>query len=42
MVAVYIALIIADLRTYKQVPVNLKQQVATELTALDLAHLIVE
>lgn len=42
MVVVYVALIIAERRTYKEVPNLLKEKVAQELTALDLAHLIVE
>lgn len=42
MVAVYVALIIAGRRTYKQVPAPLKAKVAEELIALDLADLIVE
>lgn len=42
MVAVYVALIIAGRRTYKQVPVTLKEQVREELYALDLAHLVEE
>lgn len=42
MVAVYVALIVAGRRTYKQVPASLKDKVADELVALDLADLIVE
>ena len=42
MVAVYVALIIAGRRTYKQVPNTLKPQVAEELKALDLEALITE
>lgn len=42
MVAVYVALIIAGRRTYAQVPATLKAKVAEELTALDLADLIVD
>ena len=40
MVAVYVALIVAGRRTYAQVPATLKTKVAEELTALDLANLI--
>lgn len=42
MVAVYVALIVAGRRTYKQVPTILKGKVAEELKALDLEYLIVE
>lgn len=42
MVAVYVALIVAGRRTYAQVPATLKTKVAEELTALDLADLIVD
>lgn len=42
MVAVYVALIVAGRRTYAQVPAPLKAKVAEELTALDLADLIVD
>ena len=42
MVAVYVALIVAGRRTYKQVPNTLKPQVAEELKALDLEALITE
>lgn len=42
MVAVYVALVIAGRRTYKQVPATLKLKVADELIALDLEDLIVE
>lgn len=42
MVAVYVALIIAGRRTYKQVPSPLKAKVADELRALDLEDLITE
>lgn len=42
MVAVYVALIIAGRRTYAQVPATLKAKVSEELTALDLADLIVD
>lgn len=42
MVAVYVALIIAGRRTFKQVPAPLKEKVADELRALDLEYLIVE
>ena len=42
MVAVYVALIVAGRRTYAQVPATLKAKVAEELTALDLANLILK
>ncbi|MEG2018544.1 MAG: CD1375 family protein [Clostridium sp.] len=41
MVTVYVALIVAGKKTYKQVPALLQTRVSEELKALDLADLIV-